>query len=263
MKHRVALIDADIIIYELASVCETAIPWPYGDNGEVLWTRHLQLDQAWAGVLDRMETLAAKCQAHDYIACITTSSENWRFDVYPPYKSNRSKGIKPMGVGIMRDRMNQEEWCRLVPPLEGDDVLGILQTKPNAGDTIIISTDKDMQTIPGQHYNPGKDKFFTVTQGMANSYHLRQAMSGDTTDGYPGCPGIGEKKALNLVPDSVEDSEVLDLWNDALVPAFVKAGKDEAFALGQARVARILRATDYNPAKKEVLLWTPDQIANV
>lgn len=252
-----ALIDADIILYEMAASCETAIPWPFGEDGDVLWTRHAHFDEAWARSQDKFDAICKTVEATDFIACVTTSSENWRFAVYPEYKSNRARGIKPMLVGPLRARVAAEDWGRLMPPLEADDVLGILQTKPGAGDTIIVSTDKDMQTIPGMHYNPGKDLFFKQTEGMANSYHLRQALMGDTTDGYPGCPGVGEKTVLSLVPDSVEDDEVLPLWNDVILPAFAKKGKDEAFALSQARVARICRASDYNPATKEVILWNP------
>ena len=252
-----ALIDADIIIYEMASTCEKSIAWPYGDDGDVLWTRHVQMDEAWVRTLDALEGITQKVGAEDFIAAITTSSANWRFAVYPAYKSNRSKGVKPMAVAPIRERIALETWGRLMPPLEGDDILGIMQTKPGAGDTIIVSTDKDMQTIPGLHYNPGKDIFFEQTVGQANAYHLRQTLSGDTTDGYPGCPGIGEKKSLNLIPESVEDHEVAAVWNEIIVPAFNKAERNEEFALSQARVARILRATDYNPKTKEVILWEP------
>jgi DNA polymerase I len=252
-----ALIDADIILYEMSSICETSIPWPFGDDGDVLWTRHAHYEEAWVKCLDKFQTLTETVEADSFIACVTTSSQNWRFAAYPEYKSNRSAGIKPLLVAPLRAAVAAEEWGRLLPPLEADDVLGILQTKPGAGDTIIISTDKDMQTIPGMHYNPGKGKFFKQTEGMANSYHLRQALMGDKTDGYPGCPGIGEKTVLQLVPDSVEDDEILPLWNDVILPAFEKKGKDAEFALSQARVARICRASDFNPKTKEVILWNP------
>jgi 5'-3' exonuclease len=257
---RVALIDADIIIYEWASICEKTIPWPFVNEDEepdILYTRHAHLDEAWAQTLSSFERLTARVKADSFIAVVTKSSENWRHAVYPAYKSNRKAGIKPMLVDVLRGLIAEQPWGRMMPPLEGDDVLGILQTKPGAGDTIIISTDKDMQTIPGKHYNPGKDVIFNVTQGMANSYHLRQALTGDVTDGYPGCTGIGAKTVLGLVPESVEDAEVLPLWNDVIVPTFVKKGFTEEFALSQARVARICRACDFDPKKKEVILWNP------
>jgi DNA polymerase-1 len=257
---KVALIDADIILYEWASICEKSIPWPFTDEDEepgILWTRHAHLDEAWARTVTSFETLTSRVGADSFVAVVTKSSENWRYSVYPAYKSNRKAGVKPMLVNVLRDMIAAEPWGRMMPPLEGDDVLGILQTKPGAGDTIIISTDKDMQTIPGMHYNPGKDLMFEVSHGEANSYHLRQALTGDPTDGYPGCTGIGAKTVLGLVPDTVEYDEILPLWNDVIVPAFVKKGLTEEFALSQARVARICRAEDFNPKTKEVILWNP------
>jgi DNA polymerase-1 len=62
---------------------------------------------------------------------------------------------------------------------------------------------------------------------------MYQTLVGDTSDGYPGCPGIGPVKAekvLGMPPN----------WQD-VVGAYRAAKLTEADALVQARVARILR----------------------
>ena len=46
------------------------------------------------------------------------------------------------------------------------------------------------------------------------------------------------------------------LWAVVLA-AYEKAGLTEADALAQARVARILRASDYDFKQKKVKLWNP------
>jgi DNA polymerase-1 len=249
-----ALIDADIIIYEAASLCEKTIPWPYGDDGEVLWTRHAHMDEAWARLNDSIDVLAEKVGADEVVLCVT-DTENFRFDFYGDYKSNRKSGVKPMLVSPLRDRIANDPRGYRRPKLEGDDIMGILQTMPGAGDVISITIDKDLKTIPGRHYNFRQDHFFEVTEAEANQFHLQQTLMGDATDGFPGCRGIGPKKAENMLPDPVED--VLAAWNEVVVPAYEKAGFDEAFALSQARCARILRASDYNPKKREVIPWIP------
>lgn len=251
-----ALIDADIILYEAATRCERTIPWPHGNEGEVLWTRHAHLDEAWAQFNDSVAVLMEKVGADEVTLCIT-DRENFRYDFYPEYKSNRKAGVKPMLVSILRDKIAADPRGYRQPRLEGDDIMGILATKPGAGETIMITIDKDLQTIPGDHYNPSHDKFFTVTEAQANRYHLLQSLMGDATDGYPGCRGIGPKKAENMLPELVENDEVKGIWDDIIVPAYEKAGFDEEFALSQARSARILRASDYNPKKQEVIPWTP------
>jgi DNA polymerase-1 len=92
-----------------------------------------------------------------------------------------------------------------------------------------------------------------VSEDEADYWHLFQTLTGDQTDGYSGCPGIGPKKAEAILqhPDNQDD-----LWG-VVVRTFVKAGLNEDEALVQARVARILRASDYDFEKKEPILWTP------
>lgn len=249
-----ALIDADILIYEVASLCETSIPWPHGDDGDVLWTRHAHKEEAWERFNDSVATLAAKVGADEVVLCVTDST-NFRYGFYSEYKSNRKVGVKPLLVPVLRDMIAEDPRGYRRPGLEGDDIMGILQTMPGSGDTICVTIDKDLKTIPGEHYDFRKDSRFSVSEGEADQYHLLQTLMGDATDGYPGCRGIGEKKAQNLLPGPVTD--VAEAWEKVVVPAFEKAGFDEEFALSQARVARILRASDYNPKTREVIPWSP------
>lgn len=254
MTH--ALIDADIPIYEVASLCEVSIGWPHDGLDEVLWTRHAHLDEAWARLQDSFQNLMEKAGASTATYAVSDGA-NWRKDVYGDYKSNRKASVKPLLVPVLRDKVAADLRGRHEPKLEGDDILGILATKPNAGDTIIVTIDKDLKTIPGKHYNFRKDEFFEVTQAEANRFHLIQSLMGDQTDGFPGCPGIGPKKAENLIPDPVSDDDVLAVWNEVILPAYAKKDLCEGFALSQARCARILRASDFNPKTREVILWTP------
>ena len=252
-----ALIDADILIYEAASRCEVNIPWPHGDDGEVLWTRHAHWDEAKKRLEDSIQTVAQKAGADTFVAIVTDSSVNWRKDVFGDYKSNRKASVKPMLITPLREWVEEQPWGRCVRPLEGDDVMGILQTKPGAGDTICVTTDKDLATIPGKHYNFRKDEHFEVSVAEANWMHLLQALMGDATDGYPGCPGIGFKTAINILDRPIPDDEIAEVWDDLIVPEFVKKGLTPEYALTQAQVARILRAEDYNPKTQEVIPWVP------
>jgi DNA polymerase-1 len=81
-----------------------------------------------------------------------------------------------------------------------------------------------------------------------------QTLVGDTSDGYKGCPGVGKVKAEKLLIDAMENG--VPLWT--VVKAQYEA-KDltEADALTQARLARILRWSDWDNEKKEPILWTP------
>mgnify|MGYP003114164935 FL=1 len=116
---------------------------------------------------------------------------------------------------------------------------------------ILVSTDKDLLQIPGLHYNPNKpDEGITeVTEEDGEYNHLFQTLTGDLVDGYSGCPGVGPKTALRILGSN-------PCW-DKVLGAYKKAGLTEEDALVQARVARILRQSDFNYNKEEVILWEP------
>ena len=68
-------------------------------------------------------------------------------------------------------------------------------------------------------------------------------------DSYKGCPSVGAvtaKKILDKTPT----------W-EAVVEQFVKKNLTEEDALVQARIARILRAEDYDFKAKKPILWKP------
>ena len=133
------------------------------------------------------------------------------------------------------------------PGLEGDDRLGILATRPGNG--IVVSDDKDLKGIPGQLFRPSKDELLEINVEDADRFFLTQVLTGDTTDGYKGVPGIGPKKAEVILGTRPH-------WG-AVEQAFIKAGLTKADALTQARLARILRWSDWDAEKGEPIPWKP------
>ena len=123
--------------------------------------------------------------------------------------------------------------------VEGDDVLGILH-EPGC---VIVSGDKDMLTLPGQHWR--NDELINVSEMEANTAFYKQTLVGDTADNYPGCPGIGDKNKLFRSKEWLTATTEKELW--ALVlHQFQKAGFDELHAITQARCARILRVGEFD-----------------
>lgn len=239
------LIDGDIVCYEAASAVEQEIDW-----GDDLWTLHCTLDDAKPLVENKLRGWQERFSADLVVAF--SDSTNFRKDVYPDYKGNRKSKRKPLAYKQLK-RWMEEQWTTYQrPSLEGDDILGILSTHPTliGGQKIIVSIDKDMKTVPGYCWNPEKDEQpVFIDEDQADYWHLYQTLTGDTTDGYPGLPGFGPKKAEKLLNETMG-------WA-AVVAAYEKAGLTEADALVQARCARILRHTDYDFKKKEVKLWSP------
>ena len=99
-------------------------------------------------------------------------------------------------MGRVKEFYSKHYEVYLRPRLEADDCMGILSTHKTLvpGERIIVSNDKDMQTIPGLLFNPAKDKKpRRISELEADRFFMYQTLVGDTTDGYPGCYGIGPK----------------------------------------------------------------------
>lgn len=241
---RLGVIDADILAYQAAAAAEQAYDW-----GDGMWTLHSFESDAIAAFESALGRIKDRTEASKLVLAFSDKA-NWRKTVLATYKSNRVGVRKPMLLGFLKQYAEDRYDCRSIPTLEGDDVLGMIATAPLKTDLVICSLDKDLKTIPAHHYNFGKDEFFTITEEEADHWHLLQTLTGDTTDGYAGCPGIGPKTAEKILADG-------DGW-EAVVKAYEKAGLSEEEALVQARVARILRHNEYDFTNQQVKLWTPN-----
>lgn len=264
MGKRVLLIDADVLAYVAASSREVATHW-----GDGHWTWHCEFDEVVSSFDTAVAALVDSLSADSVTLCLTDSEGNFRKGVYGSYKGHRSKVKKPLVLKAFKDFLIAERGAYFKPGLEGDDCMGILATRANPmkEERIIVSIDKDMKTIPGLYFNDGhpEDGVQRITEMDADLWFYKQVLMGDATDGYPGCPGVGPKKAddiLNINPDQADTLERMPddvrgiVWR-SIVRAYEKAGLSEDDAIVQARCARILRASDYDFKKKEPILWTP------
>jgi DNA polymerase-1 len=116
---------------------------------------------------------------------------------------------------------------------------------------VIVSEDKDMLGIPGLHLRG--TEFTEVSEHQADLNVFSQALIGDTTDNYPGCPGIGKVKAEGILAGRRNEFE---MWC-AVLNAFTKAGLTRKDAVTQVRLARILRAGEYDVDRALPILWNP------
>lgn len=233
------IIDADIVAYKAAASCEHPINW-----GDGLWTLHsFEQDVAtYIGIfIDKLKQEAGT----DKVLCCLSDKLNFRKDLAPSYKANRTDTRKPMLLQYARDYIWEHWNTTVVGKLEADDVIGITAT---GQDCIIWSEDKDLMTVAGKHLVDGE--IVEVTQDEADHRFYTQVLTGDTADNYKGCPGIGAVKAERiLTPPEGETATNLWRWSQ-IVAAYEKAGLNEAEALLQARLAYIKR-------EESMDLWEP------
>tara|TARA_A100000172_G_scaffold69061_3_gene48998 strand:+ start:286 stop:1299 length:1014 start_codon:yes stop_codon:yes gene_type:complete len=242
----VALLDADIIAYRAASVSQDDIEWPDGSYG---WTLSSQQAKDSARHIINQWMNGSK---HNSVALCWSSSGNFRKEVDPTYKANR-KGEKPFLYNEVSEWMKQNYESYAVDRLEADDVMAIYHTAGT--NSVIVSIDKDMQTVPGHVYNPDKDRApRRITVGQADRFWMLQVLQGDRADGIQGIPRVGPKKAEKILANV--RSNLPDMWA-VVVAAYRDAGLTEDDAINTARLTRILRHEDYDMESKEIKLWHP------
>jgi len=106
-----------------------------------------------------------------------------------------------------------------VEGMEADDAIAIEATA-NGG--FIVSIDKDLDQIPGHHYNFVKHEEYFVTeeQGLLSFY--KQILTGDRVDNIIGIKGIGPVKADKLLAKCKTEKEMFDVC----VKAYNDNGED-------------------------------------
>ncbi|MDX0455502.1 hypothetical protein GOC72_18780 [Sinorhizobium medicae] len=242
---RTLLIDGDILVVSTGAVLEKEVDW-----GDDEWTLTCDVGEVKETVMGTIRRLERDLDADASVITLSMGT-TFRHDIYPTYKKGR--GRKPVGTNEVKRWLIEEQGAKFKPGIEADDVMGILATNPRLikGEKIIVSQDKDMLTIPGKLYRSGE--IVDVTAAEAEFHWLTQVLTGDVTDGYPGCPGMGPVKAKKLLAGIPKGEH----WWPHIVGAFTAVGLTEEDALLQARLARILHNDDYDHAKKEPILWTP------
>lgn len=247
------LVDGDVLKYRFGFSVEWELD--FGDTGVI---QHVDEQMAEQKVHGFIQKWAEEVEA-DRIVVALSDNDNFRLDLLPSYKANRTGARSPILKQYIVDLLREEYETFERPRLEADDVMGILSTSKKIipGKKIILSIDKDMQTIPGWFLNPNEDSEpRLISPEAADYFHMFQTLTGDSVDNYKGCPNVGERRAQAILAGAKGVSE---MW-ERVVEAYQKKGLTEADALVQARVARICRNTDWNFKEKRVKLWTPPSV---
>ena len=244
MKTSRLLIDGDILTYRTCWACQTQVQW---EDDVVTTATNLKEVRAQADAM--IAYWQEQLGVEQLVICFSPKGGKYfRHNILESYKGTRKASQKPMGYHSLVEYLKNKYSYLQIPMLEADDTLGILATNGECSRNIIVSVDKDMLTIPCEYYNMDKEVTETVDTKLADYMHLYQTLVGDSTDNYKGCPGVGPKKAADILK--------IPSWS-RVVTAFEKAGLTSDEALVQARVARILRANEYNFETGEVILWEP------
>jgi 5'-3' exonuclease len=135
-----------------------------------------------------------------------SGDKNYREEIATirPYKGNRDENHKPVHGQAIKDYMKKKWEVVVSDREEADDTIGWTHYAMYRDDplsTCIVTVDKDLDMIPGMHYNFLKDTSKMISENYALRFFYKQLLTGDSTDNIVGVPGIGEKRAEGFLAE--------------------------------------------------------------
>lgn len=200
-----------------------------------------------------------------------SSGGNYRDQIatLKPYKGNRDPSHKPFHYATVKDVLKSTYNVVEVTGIEADDALSLQawdRIRAGSTDYVIATIDKDLDQIPGWHYDYMKKNFYFVTPDEGQRWFWQQTLSGDSTDNIGGACKVGPVSAESFL--SEWEAEYLEtefpgpqeefIWQRVVStfadradrPGCYYSGRDpESVALENARLVYLQRERGE--------LWTP------
>jgi len=244
-KNKKMLVDGDLIVYKITSSLEEPIDW-----GNDIWTLSSDLHKGKQLFLQSIAYYLELTKSSEAII-LFSDKENFRKKIDSFYKSHRKKIRKPISYAPMRKWIEQTHHTVCYPNLEADDAIGLLATGEHKNNCVIVSGDKDMRTIPSWQVCIIDDQIEYVDEQLADYNFCTQTLTGDQTDGYKGCVGVGHIKASRVLLDK---KDLPNCW-EAVIKEYQRNKYSIDDAYHQARLARILREGEYDYKTNKIKLW--------
>lgn len=207
-------------------------------------------ERFWDDIADLAERAGA---AMENVVLCWTDHSTFRRELMGEYKGTRKR--KPPGYKALRTELLGHNTSTLHDQIEADDLISILGHGLPTSMYTVASGDKDLNQVPGLHVWIDKDEPWLISHEESERFTWHQALTGDPTDGYPGCPGLGPKGAEKVLAD-VDCTNDQEAWA-AVLAAFEAKGLRPEQALLQVRLARLLRPGEYDQHTRHVFPWTP------
>lgn len=165
------------------------------------------------------DTIADTFADETYIAI--KGKGNFRYDIYSGYKSSRKDKLDDK----LKERLNDahtylvNDWSAIQSDgMEADDVVSIwsYEAREAEQDFVIAHIDKDINQVPGNHYNYNSKQIYFVDDEVADMNFCTQLLIGDNGDDIPKVKrGYGIKTAQKALAETTYDNRmdtVVDEW---------------------------------------------------
>jgi DNA polymerase-1 len=150
-------------------------------------------------------------KATHMVVVFDAGAKNFRHQLYPAYKANRSATPEDLKsqFPLVREAAKAMNIATLEQVgYEADDIIATLAKQHASSKVTIVSSDKDLMQLVNDQvtmYDPIKSKFIGLKEveekfGVTGEKLLSlMALMGDASDNIPGVPGFGPKTALELI----------------------------------------------------------------
>jgi 5'-3' exonuclease len=149
----------------------------------------------------------------DYVMAMG-GPDNYRIDLYSEYKRSasrvKSKSNKPDWFDDLKSwTVEFYDGCIITDNCEADDMVRIwaVEAKKANIQHCVVTIDKDLDCIPGTHYNPRTKQIYQIDKEWADYFYWKQLLMGDSVDNIPGIYGIGPKKAEGILKGAKNKKE--------------------------------------------------------
>jgi 5'-3' exonuclease len=278
VKHpetgKIALIDADTLAYTAVLNTEQQehlLPWEmysedeileiranpnYDEDTESIWT--LNLDIAYAKALEKLERIFDKTGCREAEMHFTGGRENFRYEVAPNYKANRT-GRAPTDLHLLKAKLMENFPGTLSTKYEADDIV-VYKAMQEPEKYTMVAVDKDLLfAVPGTHFNYYESAKYQIEMKWMPENDLETSMKwpylqsiiGDKVDNIEGIHGMGKVAAAKAFAGCTTDKEC---W-EALVLTYESKGKNQVDAL---TTMRLVHMHQFDGEK--IVLWDPRKI---
>jgi DNA polymerase-1 len=192
-----ALIDSDTLAYASAVMAE-------GQGEQIaIWNANYAIESLLRDI---------NTSNNNEYQLYLTGENNFRYNVYPEYKANRIKMQRPTYLPAVRQHMMEKWGAFMSEGCEADDMLGVdaHQADLDEREVLLVHIDKDIDQIPGKHYNPRKKTTYYVSPIEGLRFFYYQLLVGDSADHIKGAKGIGPKKAEKILEGLTSECDLLN-----------------------------------------------------